>query len=73
VRRQGVNVLMPEQTEHLLEELTAVHHDLYRQGLPHKRRARTTRRFRRLLLVLVLAMRHAHAQDERQPPADPIT
>ena len=49
VRRQGVNVLMqmletdePELTEHLLEELTALHHQLYRQGLPHKQLARTT-------------------------------
>jgi hypothetical protein len=66
--------LEPDLVEYLLETLTALHHDLARQGLSELNARKSYRRAEKTALICVIALRHAHRElweQDGNTPAPP--
>jgi hypothetical protein len=79
-RRGSTNVvsdlekLEPDLVEYLLETLTALHHDLTRQGLTEANARKAYRRAEKTAVICVLSLRNAHRslwEQDGEPPAAP--
>ena len=52
----------PDLAEHIMEELSRLHHELVRHDIPPKRARQLDRRCESLVLVAVLALRRAYVR-----------
>jgi hypothetical protein len=67
VRRRGSRAALeefekrePDLAEFLIEEVSALHHDVLASGADPRKARALSRRFERLAVVLVTTLRHAH-------------
>jgi hypothetical protein len=70
---QELEAAEPDLTEFLLEEISAIHHELSKTGVIRRVRRRLQGRVQSLVLVCVLSLRRCRDDDQRAqpPPAEP--
>jgi hypothetical protein len=80
VRRRGTRSalaefeqLEPDLAEFLIEEVTAIHHDVAATGARARRLRALTERVETLVIVLVQSLRQAHLRLWGETPANPAT
>jgi hypothetical protein len=68
---QELEAAEPDLTEFLLEEISAIHHDLSKTGVVRRVGRRLQGRVQTLVLVCVLSLRRCHDGDERDTSVAP--